>query len=236
EDKGQDIFKKQFLGKGGVIRSRYSNKYLSELLNKVFEEKTMSDTKTNLLITATDVSNGQVFVCKSNYDKEFVRDPVIKLSDIVLASCSAPGYFKAHKIKEYLLADGGLWANNPSLVALIEAMSRFEKKISNIKLLSIGTGINTKFYEGTSKDNWGLFKGWEGKKLIELIFNAQSKSIENMLKLLMQAENYMRINFERDLDIKMDDISQIDRLKTFANKDFTYKVAEIEKFLCKEQK
>lgn len=49
--------------------------------------------------------------------------------------------FEPHHTNNYLLADGGLWANNPSLVAVIDAIRRCSKNLSEIKVLSIGTGL-----------------------------------------------------------------------------------------------
>lgn len=92
------------------------------------------------MIPSTDIVNGQVFVFKSNYDKDFTRDPDIKISDAVLSSCCAPVYFNPNKVGNYLLADGGLWANNPVLVGITEALSpRFNKNIDEVKILSFHT-------------------------------------------------------------------------------------------------
>ena len=153
-------------------------------MDQTFGSKTMSDTLTRLMIPATDIGNGQVFVFKSNYLEEFVRDKDIKIADAVLASCSAPTYFNPIVVKEYLLADGGLWANNPSMAALIEATGKMKTPVEKVRLLSIGTGIGNRYYPHKAANiRWrkagNLFGlSFYGTKLIEVLLNLQSKSVQ----------------------------------------------------------
>ena len=123
KNEGHRIFQRnysEFLNKynwKGLFQSKYNNLYLKKILNNIFKNLTLSETKARLMIPASDVSNGSVFIFKSNYDDNFVRDKNTRIADAVLASCSAPTFFNPVRVKEYLLADGGLWANNPSLIA-----------------------------------------------------------------------------------------------------------------------
>ena len=214
------------------FKSKYDSKYLKEVLNNIFHDLTLSQTKTRLIIPSSDISNGNVFVFKSNYDPNFVRDKDIKLADAILASCSAPIFFNPAKVKEYLLADGGLWANNPSLVALTEAMGRrFNKRKEEIKILSLGTGIGKKYYD--PKDyhkNWGL-RQW-GAGLVSTVMNLQSTNVDNIVGFILDGEErFVRLNFETDCDVALDDIDAVDNLIARADEKFTYNINKIKKFL-----
>ena len=57
----------------------------------------------------------------------YMRDGQVRLRDAILASCAAPLYFDPRQVGEYLLADGGLWANNPAIIAVTEAMAKFRR-------------------------------------------------------------------------------------------------------------
>lgn len=234
EVEGEKIFSKNSFNFAGFYQSKYSKKYLEIVLNKVFGNKTLSDVKnTRLVIPATDIANGQVFVFKSSYLEEFVRDRNTKIVDAILSSCSAPTYFDPNKIENYLLADGGLWANNPTLVGLTEAIGKLKLDQDDVKILSVGTGLGKQYYsiDDALNKKWGLINGWEGSKLIEAILNLQSISTENIVKFLVKEDNYLRLNFISDRKLDLDNTKILENLKTKADHTFTYESEKIRNFL-----
>jgi len=237
DEHGDAIFSNRLLGWFGALLPKYSNKALKNQLHSIFTDKTLSDTSTNLMIPATDIGNGSVHVFKSPYDSNFVRDKNVLIADAVLASCSAPSFFKPHTVNEYLLADGGLWANNPSLTCLIEAKKRFNVELDDVKLLSIGSGIGHHFYDQKKNDlrGWGILTGWGGPKLLDTILNLQSESTKNMTELLLKPDQSLRINFEVSGKLALDDTSSILNLKSKADRDFTHNAKIISKFLLNDK-
>lgn len=119
-----------------AFQSLYNNDQLKTILENIFKEIKLGEITIPLLLPATDIGNGGVHVFKSGYSKDFTRDKEVLLRDAILASCSAPTYFNPMKFKEYLLADGGLWANNPALAAVIDAQHRLNINLSDIRILS----------------------------------------------------------------------------------------------------
>ncbi|MBZ0179746.1 MAG: patatin-like phospholipase family protein [Melioribacteraceae bacterium] len=214
-----------------MIESIYNSQNLYNLLSEVFEEKLLGEIKKPLLLPSTDIGNGLVHVLKSGYNKEFNRDNKVPIKDAVLASCSAPTYFDPHKVKEYLLADGGLWANNPSLVAVIEAKKRFDVNLSDIKILSVGTGHSQTMYGTSLARRWGLINGWRHKMFINFIMSLQGQSSLNYLSLILRHEQIKRIDFPSDNPLPLDDITKVDDLISRADKEFTHRSKEINDFL-----
>lgn len=242
KNEGKKIFSKRFSGTLGLFKSKYDNTELKSLLKDKFGNKTLSDSslKTRLLIPTTDISNGDVHVIKSKYLDEFKRDPDRLIKDAVLASCSAPLYFNPTKLDNFLLADGGLWANNPSLVALTEAVGKIKKTteieqitFENVKLLSIGTGIGYKYYDLSKfeSDSWGFLFDWERSKLIDTILNLQSINTHNVVSFMLPKNNYLRLNFESDRDLSLDSVKIIPFLESKAAKIFTANSDNIKKLL-----
>lgn len=218
KEQGSFIFKKPFWS--GVITPKYDVKKLKKVLDEVFQDKTFNDAQTRLMVTATNVSEGMPWIFKSLYHESLTRDTGVRLVDAVLASCSAPFYFNPYEHNRQLLADGGLWANNPALVALVEALGQnIDTKRYKIRLLSIGTGISIKHYpvEWVEKE-WGATR-W-GMGLIDVVFNMQSFSVERYLQTIMNNDHYLRINFKLDSNLAIDDIKTIDRLVEKGVDDF----------------
>ena len=137
----------------------------------------------------------------------------------------------SHKVDSYLLSDGGLWANNPSLAAIIEAQKRLNIEIGDIKVLSIGTGHARNEYGVKKQRKWGFLNGWRKKEFINFILSLQSQSAFNYLKLLLRQDQYLRIDFESDKELSLDDANTIEGLTSKADRDFTYNSEDIRQFL-----
>ncbi len=231
EEEGKKIFHKTIF-RCGLFRSKYNNKHLGKILSKTFGDIELGKIDKPLMIIASDVLNGSVYIHKSNYPSsdEYVRDATTPLAEAVLSSCSAPIYFNPFRMKnKYLLADGGLWANNPSIIGLTEAMTekKFNKKIENIKILSIGTGDTNLQYD-KNKKCWGFINGWKIGNLIEYILQLSTQSSTNMSSLIL-GDNYLRVN--SSINHQIDKVEGLDNLKVFADKCFLEHRDEIKKML-----
>lgn len=232
EEKGKLIFKKNTFRCRGLFKSKYTNKNLKNILHEIFKNIKMGDIKEPLMIVASDVTNCSVYMHKSKYlpPEEYVRDKDTKIADAILSSCSAPTFFNPLRIQnEYVLADGGLWANNPSILGLTEAITekRFNEKIENVKILSIGTGVS-KINFNVNKKLWGFLNGWENQKLIEYTLELSTQSSANMCQLILK-DNYLRVS--SPVNHSMDDLKGLNNLKAKANKCFLDYQEKINKFL-----
>ena len=252
-DQGQAVFTPHPLSRPDprrLFRSRYGDRRLRELLLQVFEEMTLGQVAVPLIVPAVDVVNGCVHVFKSKYHADFVRDHDVRVADAVLASCSAPTYFNPHLAGEYLLADGGLWANNPSLVALVDAHYRLRVPLEDIRILSIGTGTSKAFYPlsagGKWRDRlsdllgWGFLTRWGGSRLLDLLLNLQSENAHNTVCLLLnesplEPKQVLRITFESDRPLPMDAPAKTKDWVAKADREFTHLAPKISHFLDKRR-
>ncbi len=240
-NEGKNIFKKRWLSRIGLFASKYNPNPLKEQLKVIFENTTLGDIEKPLLINATDIGNSTQFVFKTTFNgqqdsngntKELVRDKEILLSDAILASSSAPIFFPPHKIGNFLLADGGLWANSPVLVALAEAKKIFKMEPNDVIIVSIGTGVEENDYHINTKW-WGFLTGWKREKLISMILNLQTKTNNSLLQFLMPKENILRLTYTSDKALPLDDVSQNENLLSKADKDFSDRHSEIQSFINK---
>lgn len=225
----------------GLICSKYGNNNLDEELFNIFKditfERLYNEKKVNLLLFSTDIINGIPFVFKTPYNKKFVRDRKILLKDAILASTAAPYYFKPYELEingsKYLLADGGLWCNNPSICLIAEAKKYFNKSLDEIKVLSIGT-IDSKNYfsfENKLLRKLGGLIFWN-KKIVDIPLSLQSHNSFQCVDFLMDEDLYLRINTttEKTMDLDKTNDEYINTLITLADKDFTYNIDKIRKF------
>jgi hypothetical protein len=253
--KGREIFCPKWSSWLGflapVFHSRYNNAGLASALKEIFGDTKLGDISIPLILPATDIGNGGVHVFKSAYSKGFTRDNRVLVRDAVLASCSAPTYFDPYRVNEYALVDGGVWANNPSLAAVIDAQKRLGIELADISVLSLGTGMSRSYFSanlsrkwnpfrsipllkripGFIKWRWGFATGWRTSGFIEFLMSVQAQSIDNYLQLLLKKEQLLRINFKSDLPLPLDDCSAIDDLVSRADHEFTHGSEHLREFL-----
>lgn len=150
EEHGPKIFceqnKKSKLGRLKLIykqtikKGKYSNTHLRKALYEVFGDETLSNSKNLLCIPAYNITSARPRVFKKDYGN-YTEDNKLKYVDVALATSAAPTYFPIKKIGEHYYIDGGVWANNPTLVGLTEFIINFAPTSSynRVDVLSIGS-------------------------------------------------------------------------------------------------
>lgn len=230
ESEAPDIFRKKWY-RNPIFFSKYSNEKLAEIIAHHIPATPLSYINTPLLITCSEIRKSESHIFRSNYcegqNDADNPDGEVCLRDAIVASCAAPTFFAPKSIRNHLLSDGGLWANNPSIAAYTEALTVFGKDPSQIKILSLGTGHSISMYK--KKRGWGFLSGWGGIKLVSFVMTLQSQASANLVSRLL-SENYLRIDPKINFwDI--DTTTQSDNLKSLAERDFKNYTSAIAAFI-----
>jgi len=242
---------------GGVFSPIYKRDVFREALLEFFGEATLVDVSTDVCITAVSLQNAKPRLYKSGYLLRNQARLDEKIIDIALATSAAPVFFPAHSMNHSTnLVDGGVCANNPAMIALIESL-QFEvdskrgvpappentkRSIDDVLMLSIGTGeqcampYNHKKLSFGGAMQWAVGRDQTGPMfslkpvipLVELLMNSQSQLIDFQAGFMLGAEKYFRINPQLKFPMKLDDADKIDELKNLS--DIT---ADIENFVLK---
>jgi hypothetical protein len=120
-------------------------------------------------------------VLKTPHIPEKHRDNKCKLVDVCMSSSAAPTFLPLHPVNDpeqpesiQFCADGGLWANNPILVGLIEALQLTEGK-RPIHVISAGTcSVPTGDPAAVADPNWGIAQWRAGVGVVEMSMSAQA--------------------------------------------------------------
>lgn len=189
---------------------KYQNSGLIECAKEIFSDKKFGESKTRLVVTSYSLTSDNVYVFRTAHHERLRRDYKTEAWKVCAATSAAPGYFPTFRgLDKDRLIDGGVWANNPSMVALTESYGTIGIPLDKTWLCSIGTTSNRFSYPSIL--NRGTKIPW-APKVPSLFLNAQRAVAENQTGFFLN-DRYQRINFvyggsEMDLDSakKIDDL------------------------------
>ena len=185
-------------------KGKYCEKALAQTLKRTYGDSLFGDCKTKAMVIAYDLVKKAVVAFRSDNEKH----KYLETWEIVLSSSSAPVIFDEHQIR-YTdngvghLADGGLVANNPVLIAL----SDYNTNIYNTTVVSIGTGAvrDNKKKVRTAIDN--------STTLVDATFYGSTNTADRIAQNLLPRDNYFRFQPPIDWDVvKLDGVENVSKL------------------------
>jgi patatin-like phospholipase/acyl hydrolase len=176
-----------------IFRPRFPNDALRAVLQEVVGDRPLKEAKTRLVIPTYDVNTGKVYLFKTPHHPWYVHHSDVLTVDVALAASAAPTYFPAHTIPDRgTFIDGGLWANCPAMVGLVEAFDFLEQRPEQVRMLSIST-TSYPFRLDRPEQLRGLV-GW-APKLIDTLMFGQAQAAVNMAACLLRRGVFHRIDY-----------------------------------------
>jgi uncharacterized protein len=193
------------------LRPKYSAEPLREALKTKFGNTSFGESKKRLVIPAFNVAENDVYVFRTPHLPHLRRDFRVPAWQVAMATSAAPTYFPAFTETDSLrLIDGGVWANNPSLVALVEAVGPLAIAQRSVALLSIGTGSAVKNHS-RGLDTAGKLK-W-ADQIADVILDATSIGVRNQVAFLLGEDRFLRVDANVPADaVSLDNIATVDDL------------------------
>lgn len=206
-----------------VFYPKYDGDYLHKKIKDMIGEKRLHETLTNVIIPSFDIKLLQPVIFSTLKAKsDDSEDPL--LSDICIGTSAAPYYLPPYYFennsskgtKRFNLIDGGVAANNPTLLAIREVTKEMSRKKnssclnvmdhSKLLILSLGTGSSKrdeKFEVGDGK-SWGLYKWFMGPEgttpLIDVVLTAMDDMVDIYMSIFFRSsgfkDNYLRVQVD----------------------------------------
>jgi uncharacterized protein len=216
-EKGDSIFDisiwRKIINPFGLFNEKISETNLEKQLEDVFGNLEIKDFIKPSLITSYDIEarHAKFF---TSHDAKTSQLENFYVKDVCRATAAAPTYFEPAKIKslynqEFILIDGGVYANNPALCAYAEARKIPFEDITNDKhkknyptindmiIISVGTGTVLKPYHFDEFDNAGKLK-WI-TPLIDILLSSNVETVDYHLRKMYETlgptnyQNYHRL-------------------------------------------
>ncbi|MCF7695866.1 patatin-like phospholipase family protein [Mycetohabitans sp. B2] len=248
KNKGYEIFKHnsrwwkperdlaEKFGNSGLLHCKYVNDGLKDVVQGLLGSALMSSAEPFVAVNSAQLwdkaSDSWVPCMFSNCQENGYRN--ITMADAALATSAAPTYFPPYRVTSNNLGyfvDGGVFANNPSIVAISEALySGVATDLGSIRMLSLGTGrtpvgIKPAVFDKHDPNEWGVTY-WLWPELWEKIIPPAallSLTMDATAELaVLQAEkmlgnHYQRANFMLSQPYALDDWQHVDLLEERTN-------------------
>lgn len=226
-----------------LFRPKFHSEVLRALLKeKLFSDRKLSDIKADdpqVAVTSVALDTGMLRKHASNYLPLHAGRESETLVNIALATTAAPTYFAVAKEMKHStdLVDGGLVANNPAMIALIDACkilarndgsAKLEREYAaDVKMISVGTGqvkplpyycsrgVDSLLSDISKIRDGGGLLHW-AKPIPEVFISCQSALVEFQMSFFLPRENYLRINPQIH-PIGLEDVDRMNELKNYSN-------------------
>ena len=198
-------FKKAVASVQSLLRYQYDPSALKQALQKKFNDTHFGASNTPLCIPAFEGVHGEPYIFKTPHHPDYKRDQHEKIVTVGLATSAAPTYFPPVENNGYQMVDGGIWANNPVMIAIVDALACFDITSDQIQILSLGCGATQ--FSLSEKHKTGGIISW--KDAINASLRAQSLNALGQAYLLAGKPNVVRLDAPDNINgIDLDDYTR----------------------------
>jgi uncharacterized protein len=226
----------------GFVMPKFSNRPLRRVVEEEIGTPPLSKALRDVLITSYDMTDHRPrFFKRWTAGKDGRPDP--SMADAAMATSCAPTYLPPWVVAGKALVDGGVFAANPTVAAIAEALKRQTDHPARLEphelfVVSLGTGFYKAGYEPRLLRGWGALawiwpRGSE-PALMRAMLDGQTASADHWAHMIVNHEpgdgppqsaeevgrgpRYFRIETELGDDLEWDDARRktLDRLEKAA--------------------
>lgn len=221
-----------------LLHVKYTDAGLKKIVSQTFPDKPLRDLSRKVLVTAFDLYQAELKawapISLTNLAGSKTSD--IRVLDAALSTAGGPVYFPPHVFqhngKKRALVDGGVYANNPSMLAAASVMASGTLKrrglaFENIKLLSLGTGftLNGIPPQNLLPPEWYGVLAWMSPitlpptpplPLLEALMNGVS-DIDTFQCRQILGDNFRRGNVQLKQPVDLGDYQKVGELKKWTD-------------------
>src|SRR5262249_3258965 len=134
-------------------------------------------------------------------------DSSLSVVDVLMASCAAPTFFAPAQPlgEERTYVDGGMAANTPSLLAIMQAHHSAGFQFKDMRLLSIGNG---EFPAGAIAVEFSKRRAINPRlilSMLDMMFSTQRHTTEEAVDTLIGRRHALLINVQLEKFLRLDD-------------------------------
>src|SRR3954471_20445270 len=226
----------------GMFFPKFSNRGLRRVVEEEIGASPLSEALRDVVITAYDMTAHRPrYLKRWSAGKDDRPNPT--MADAAMATASAPTYLPPWELDGKALVDGGVFAANPTIAAIAEALKRQTDQPAGLVphelfVVSLGTGYYKAEYAPHLLRAWGAL-AWIWPRgpepaLMRAMLDGQTASASHWAHMILNVERgkappnvrrvgggprYFRVEAELGADFEMDDARRktLDALETKAD-------------------
>jgi patatin-like phospholipase/acyl hydrolase len=173
---------------------KFSPEPLATALKSCFKDKRFGDSKKRLIIPSYNLGDDDVYIFRTPHHQRLKRDFKVPAWKVALATSSAPTFFPCtREVDSVRLVDGGVWANNPTMIAIVEAYDTLKIPMESLSVFSIGTS-DAVSHRRTRLNTGGIFSWALGNAAVDVIMRGQSLAAFHQATHLLGEDRVERLN------------------------------------------
>lgn len=185
------------------FKFRYDRKALMRILQDTLGDRKFGEAQTRLCIPSFDGRYSEAYIFKTPHHPDFRKDACERMTKVAAATAAAPTFFQPLEDGGYTFVDGGVWANNPIMIALVDALSCFSVPPHRVRILSLGCGDDPYVVDEPKILRGGV---WHWRHMIYAAMRLQSLNALGQAGLLIGADRIIRTDAPTsEKKIQMDD-------------------------------
>ena len=192
-DEGRKIFPTSRRRRLRRLRRPYDPAPLRSALVSKFGDRTLADSAVRLAIPSFDQTSNDVYLFRTPHHPNLRRDRRERLVDVALATTAAPTFLPAHHLDGLRLIDGGVWANNPTMVGVVEALATCAVPQEQVHVLTVGT--TTEVVHRSNRLDDGSPIRWV-RTIVEVALRGQALAASNHARLILPRGHVHRLDVQ----------------------------------------
>ncbi len=179
---------------GSLLAFKHAQIGLRSALVDVLQDRRLGESDRRLVIPTFDALKGTACTFKTAHHPRTLHEYAMPAVEVALATSAAPTYLKAAVVSRRVggsYIDGGLWANTPVIVGIVEAVHFLGARLDDVHVLSVGT---TEEYTSYVAQGSSGKLGWSSR-IADAMMAAQVSGAQAQARLLL-GDRLVRINFQ----------------------------------------
>jgi patatin-like phospholipase/acyl hydrolase len=183
------------MGKLQLVRNRCDTAALHRLIDQVVGDQALWQSSKRLCIPAAETRHFEPFLFKTPHHPDYRLDWKEPMAHVAKTTSAAPAHFRpviSESGHEFI--DGGVWANNPIMLAVADALACFDIRREQIKVLSLGCG-QEHYRMGWARHAFGGLATWT--TLMFETMQIQSQNVVGQARLVVGTDRIFRLDSPR---------------------------------------